>query len=298
MNDGPIENRLCNNARPTRGERVDSLERPTRRARDGVMVSDQVYEVAVESICSRRHATAQLHYALDDGVEHWLKVGWRAGNGTQDFTGCGLLFQRFSHLTMSLGQSAILLLQLREQAHVLDRDDGLIGEGLKQGDLSVRKELGLGTTEVDRTDRDAFSHQGHAEVCMNAFSPRECSTHREFLCFRFQVSNMNRPPVEHCATIDRFSDQRDGARDGDRAVMRGEQQTITFPTEDGGVEGLAQASCALRYGIEHWLDVSRRARDDAQDLARRRLALQRVFRLVEEADVLDGDDGLVGEGGH
>ena len=55
--------------------------------------------------------------------------------------------------------------------------------------------------------------------------------------------------------------------------------------------------------LEHRLDVGRRARDDAQDLAGRRLLLQRLgevavarLQLLEQADVLDRDHRLVGEG--
>ena len=60
---------------------------------------------------------------------------------------------------------------------------------------------------------------------------------------------------------------------------------------------------ALDDGVEHRLHVRRRAADDAEHLGRRRLMLQRLaqFRValaefLEQAHVLDGDDGLVGEG--
>ena len=42
--------------------------------------------------------------------------------------------------------------------------------------------------------------------------------------------------------------------------------------------------------------IGRRARDHPQDLGRRRLLLERLFRLVEQPDVLDRDHRLVGEG--
>ena len=66
--------------------------------------------------------------------------------------------------------------------------------------------------------------------------------------------------------------------------------------------GAAEAYCVRDDGVEDGLDVSRRARDHPKDLARRRLLLQRLgeiaitdLEFLEEADVLDGDDGLVGE---
>jgi hypothetical protein len=48
--------------------------------------------------------------------------------------------------------------------------------------------------------------------------------------------------------------------------------------------------------VEHRLDVGLRAANDPQDLARRRLLLERLLRLIEQSRVLDGDDSLVGEG--
>jgi hypothetical protein len=73
---------------------------------------------------------------------------------------------------------------------------------------------------------------------------------------------------------------------------------------------VAQAPPALRDGIEDGLNVYRRATDHAQDLARRRLLLEGFdnlsmslckrevlfLQLGKEADVLNGDYGLVGEG--
>ena len=60
----------------------------------------------------------------------------------------------------------------------------------------------------------------------------------------------------------------------------------------------ASHNCGRIFGnrIQHWLNIRRRAGDDAQDLTRRRLLLQRLFELVEQPHVLDGDHGLVGEG--
>jgi len=50
-------------------------------------------------------------------------------------------------------QLAVARLQLRKQPHVLDRDDGLVGEGPEQLDLFVRERIHLGTPELNRSDR-------------------------------------------------------------------------------------------------------------------------------------------------
>ena len=60
---------------------------------------------------------------------------------------------------------------------------------------------------------------------------------------------------------------------------------------------------AFDDGIEHRLHVGGRAADDAEHLGRCRLMLQCLaqFRValsefLKQADIFDGDDGLVGEG--
>ena len=65
----------------------------------------------------------------------------------------------------------------------------------------------------------------------------------------------------------------------------------------------ANPCCALDDGVEDRLHVRGRAADDAEHLGRRRLMLQRFaqFRVafaefLEQADILDGDHRLVGEG--
>ena len=87
-------------------------------------------------------------------------------------------------------------------------------------------------------------------------------------------------------------------------VMRYEVKHITLEPDRTSIVGAAQPHRALGDRVEDRLNVGRRARDDAQDLACRRLLLQglgevHVFglELGEQPRVLDGDDRLVGEGG-
>jgi hypothetical protein len=47
--------------------------------------------------------------------------------------------------------------------------------------------------------------------------------------------------------------------------------------------------------LEDGLDIRRRGADRPQDVARRRLLLERLLGLVEQPDVLDGDDRLGGK---
>ena len=66
----------------------------------------------------------------------------------------------------------------------------------------------------------------------------------------------------------------------------------------GEDEGRARATqTQFRRGdrIEDRSHIRRRTRDHAQDVAGRRLLLERFLRLVEKAHVLDRDGGLIGE---
>ena len=47
---------------------------------------------------------------------------------------------------------------------------------------------------------------------------------------------------------------------------------------------------------KHRLNIRRRAGNDPQDFTRGRLLLQRFLQFLEQPDVLNGDDRLVGEG--
>ena len=66
--------------------------------------------------------------------------------------------------------------------------------------------------------------------------------------------------------------------------------------------GLADPRRILQHGLEHRLQLARRALNDAQHVRRRRLLLQRfgeivgaLAQFVEQPRILDGDDGLGGK---
>src|SRR5262245_3004361 len=69
--------------------------------------------------------------ALDDGVEDRLHVSRRAADDAEHLSRCRLMLQ-------GLTQFRVALLKFFEEPHVLDGDDSLIGEGLKQLDLLLR----------------------------------------------------------------------------------------------------------------------------------------------------------------
>ena len=85
-------------------------------------------------------------------------------------------------------------------------------------------------------------------------------------------------------------------------VMRDQVDQLAVEPEDVAKSRAAEPHRALGDRVEDRLDIGRRARSP-QDLARRRLLLERFgevavarLQLLEQPDVLDGDDRLVGEG--
>src|SRR5262249_16670107 len=77
----------------------------------------------------------------------------------------------------------------------------------------------------------------------------------------------------------------------------------SLESRDGYVIRQTEARRALGHAVEHGLELRGRARDDTEDLARRRLLVERLgkiaiprLQLLEQAYVLDRDDRLVGEG--
>src|SRR5207245_11048339 len=59
-------------------------------------------------------------------------------------------------------------LQLREQPHVLDGDDGLVSEGLEQIDLRLGERAGLDPADSNRSDRVAIPQHRDGEKAPQA----------------------------------------------------------------------------------------------------------------------------------
>ena len=70
---------------------------------------------------------------------------------------------------------------------------------------------------------------------------------------------------------------------------------VADDARDGRGMASRQPLGAFSDGLEHRLHVGGRAGDDPQDFGGRGLPLQRLLAFLEQACVLDGNDGLVGE---
>ncbi len=122
-----------------------------------------MHQFAIEQLDVAPHCGTQGHRGPDDGIENRLHVGRRARDDLENLGRGGLLLQGLADLGMGGGERAILLLQLGEQPHVLDRDHRLVGEGLKESDLLVGERLDLHPADDDRPDGAALAQQRGAQ---------------------------------------------------------------------------------------------------------------------------------------
>jgi hypothetical protein len=109
------------------------------------------------------HPVAEPRRAPDDRVEHRLRVSRRTGDDPEDLRRRRLLLQRF-------GQVLVPALQLLEEPHILDRDDGLVGEGPHQLDLFIAEGLDLRPPDRDDSDDGGFPEHRDGEDCADLFA--------------------------------------------------------------------------------------------------------------------------------
>ena len=87
--------------------------------------------------------------ALDDRIEYRLYVRGRTADDAEHL-GSGRLMLK------GLAQFCVALLDLREQPHVLDGDDGLICKGFEKRDLLVGERSDFRAANQDRSNRNTF----------------------------------------------------------------------------------------------------------------------------------------------
>ena len=299
VNDCPIKDRLRHDARPTRPCGVHAPEDLERRGREGVVVSGEMNELAVEPVDGRGDSVAQPHDALHDRIEDRLDIGRRAGDHAQDLTGRRLLLQRF-------WEARVLGLELAEQPRVLYDDGRLVGEGLHEGDLAVGERPDLESVDDGHPEQLVCPEHGNRQ-----HGPHGVHLSRgvRVLGVGLRIVNVDGAQLEGGARHAAPAPRRDGIHLhecpelGGRVVAGHESQELAIEAEDERALGLAQADRVLRERLEYRLQVERGPPDHLEQLAGRRLLLERdaqvavaCLQLPEQAHVLDGDDGLIGEG--
>src|SRR5262249_42685825 len=211
--------------------------------------------------------------------------------------GGGLLLERLREIVGALPQ-------LIEQTRVLDRDDGLRGKIRNQGDLLVGERSNVLVEYADRTHQLLVLDHRHDQQGPDSaeFYPGDRQR------ITIEIGSV-RAIVGNVDDIERFDDARQRVQ-GTRSVRTALKElckrrriaelgddtggTVLEPPERAEL-GSANAPRVLQHRLEHRLQFAGRTRDDAQHFRGRGLLLQRFAQLVQEAGVLDGDDGLRGE---
>src|SRR5262245_56885076 len=126
-----------------------------------VVLGDRMDQLAVELIEPAEEAVAQSRGAPDNRVKHRPHISRRAADHAQDFACRRLPLERLDDLRMRPRKRLVLLLQLVEQSHVLDRDHRLAGEGLEKVDLVLGKRYRLCAADPDMPDRGPIEDHRH-----------------------------------------------------------------------------------------------------------------------------------------
>ena len=142
--------------------------------RDGAVMRTDLQDVAAAKECRGIVSVAELRRALGDGAQDRMYVGRRRGDHLQNCAGRSLLLERFREL-------AIARLHFIEEPRVLDRDHGLIREGLEQRYLRFGERLDLGASHPDYANGLAFPKQRDREHGPVADPMRHRPTLRKFL---------------------------------------------------------------------------------------------------------------------
>ena len=231
--------------------------------------------------------------ALDDGVEHRLHVRRRAADDAEHLGRCRLMLQR-------LAQFCVALLHFLEQSHVLDGDHGLVGEGFEKCDLLFGEgpNLRCGESEIAPMATPSRSNGVTRTVRVPVTCWRALASGNSVSSSGSNIMDVNRLAVDDGSASGRAATERPSALAAPASAHMLPHARSTSPSTRSikASSRIAQPRSIFRHRIQHRLNVRRRAGDDAQDFTRRSLLLQRFLEFLEQPDVLDGDDRLVGEG--
>src|SRR5262249_48028960 len=105
-----------------------------------------------------------------------------------------------------------------------------------------------------------------------------------------QRSSHDRAPLRHHRDgTDIFEELRR------EAMSLGRKEGFAFLPGNGGFVGFTKSSGGFDKRLQYRLKIEGRAADDLKHIGGSGLLLQGLAQFVEQAGILDGDDGLVGE---
>src|SRR6516165_11524429 len=148
-----------------------------------IVSRDRAKVIALTEIQGTESGFAELCRIRQHGLKDRPQLAEGRADNAQHLRCCGLLLQRLPKLV--------------EQPRVLDGDDGLIGEGLEQRDLSLSEELRLGAAQRDRSNCDTFSHQRDIKAGTEAHASCVFAGYGKFAPLGLEIKNVDGPHVEN-----------------------------------------------------------------------------------------------------
>ena len=106
------------------------------------------------------------------------------------------------------------------------------------------------------------------DFCNKICQQRPFAGYGKFVRLGLDIRNMNSPLIENRTAHGGPADQWKRLDLRDRTMMGEEEDPVAIWPPNGSVIRFAQPRGALTRGLEHDLNVGRRARDDAEDFAR------------------------------
>jgi len=181
-------------------------------------------------------------------------------------------------------QLAVLVLDLVEQAHILDRDSGLIGERRRKLDLLIGERPDFGARQGQNANRDPIpQHRYGKRGAIAAQSPRLSES-----VFRvgLHIGDMNHPTFQQGSPKCRspFRLDRHGSHVVDEllreAVGLGAKEHSGLLAGNGGLVGIAESGGGFYKRLQHRLEIEGRAADDLEHVGGCGLLLQRLAEVV------------------
>ena len=172
--------------------------------------------------------------------------------------------------------------EFSEHPHVLDRDHGLVGEGLEELNLAVCERLNLESSEAYRPDRLSFPQERriHEGAQTNWLYARAC-WRKDWILFGQNVVDVHGLTGRENVLVQRFiGNRKRGNRIRDRADVGHETEHVTINQAHRRILCATHSRGALHNRIEHRLQITRRLRDDPQDIAGRRLLLRALANFL------------------
>src|ERR1700726_2985617 len=195
---------------------------------------------------------------LGQRIEHGLQIESRAADNLEHVGGGGLLLQRFA--------------QLIEQTGILDGDDGLIREGVDQGELLVGKGSNLSPPHRNHANENAFATHRHTEKGPDATGTRSFGVVGTPVRIGLRIEDLYCPVLKSYAPDDRSFSWPNPAtvypisKPRRRIVIRGEVVQLTVRPEDKPLLSRAKLRRVFDQSFENRLEVERRTADDLEHI--------------------------------